>query len=84
MDTFTLESQTSNGGCIEEEICLRAFHAAETLKNKIRQTISDYQQRGWELICIFIQGPSVHLKFKPKHEVNDKRRDSGHVYDIDR
>lgn len=66
MDTITPESQTKNDGCIDEEICLRTFHAAETLKNKIRQTISDYHERGLELICIFIQGSCVHLKFKPK------------------
>jgi hypothetical protein len=50
---------------VEEKICLRPFHASETLKNKIRKTIFDYQQRGWELICISIQGPCIHLKFKP-------------------
>lgn len=45
---------------VEEKICLRTFHAAEMLKNQIRKTIYDYQQRGWELICISIHGPCMN------------------------
>ena len=65
MNTLTRDYQIKNDDWMEEKICLRTFHAAEMLKNKIRTTIFDYQQRGWELICISIQGPCIHLKFKP-------------------
>lgn len=70
----TLEAQIKNGGCLEEEISLSTFHAAAALKSKIRQTIVDYQQRGCELTCIFIQGSCLHLKFKPKNVMAETRR----------
>lgn len=70
----SLEAQIKNCGCLEEQISLSTFHAVAALKSKIRQTIVDYQQRGCELICIFIQGPCIHLKFKPKSLVAETRR----------
>jgi hypothetical protein len=66
MDTLTSQYRIANGDCVEEKICLRTFHASEALKNKIRKTMIDYQQQGWELIRISIQGPCIHLKFKPR------------------
>jgi hypothetical protein len=35
MDTLTRDYQITNGDCVEEKICLRTFHASESLKNKI-------------------------------------------------
>jgi thioredoxin 1 len=78
MDTLISQYHTGNGDSVEEKICLRAFHAADTLKSRIRKTIFDYQQQGWELIGISIQGPCIHLKFKPSRTRPTTARETNH------
>lgn len=84
METFTSQYHTGDGDSVEAKICLRAFHTADTLKSKIRKTIFAYQQRGWELIGISIQGPCIHLKFKLGMIGTTTARGTNHAYDSDR
>lgn len=63
--TAMLNRKNGGGECeAEKTLMLRTFTTSDSLKDEIRRLISEYQQIGWQFICMSAEGALIHLKFK--------------------